>query len=189
MDKDDMNDDFEGRVTVPLKDLESQIKIDEWYELLELNGNPCQGKIHLKIQFLWSKYSFYQNLLDRLEIRRKNILESIEDLNKYFDLFITPFGLILHGGINELIENKILENDDILKKSAVNNFEQTNRLSKLLRTSATNPADGLRKSNLFFNPANSNQIAWTPYVKIIMAVVLFLTLISLFDRSDFINVN
>ena len=107
-DKDEVGtDDFEGMVQIPLRELESQFKYEEWYSLTERDGSPTIGKIHLRLHFIWSKFLYYQDLKSRIDKKLEKVKELIENLNKYFELFEQPFGLIRYGEIENLFDNNI----------------------------------------------------------------------------------
>jgi hypothetical protein len=67
MDK-DLSDDDEclGQVTIPIKTLSNQMKHDLWYDLSGSKpGESSQGKIHISIQWIWSKTKYMRDIEKR----------------------------------------------------------------------------------------------------------------------------
>ena len=61
--------DFEGMVVIPIKSLDNQEKAEEVYQLKNKDGGFNSGKIRLKLQFVWSKYKFYEDLIKKKRIK------------------------------------------------------------------------------------------------------------------------
>jgi len=188
-DKDEFSvtDDFEGMIIIPLKDLESQKKIEDLYDLEERSGSKGQGQIHLKLHFTWSNFIYYQNLVQSYEKKIEVLEEKMTQINKYFELFQSPFGMIYYGGIDNLYENNILDEsfEHVRLKT------ENNKMTNLLKNSSLFPKDTLRKSNILINSIHSSfssPIIWTSFSIALMGVFLGLTIISLLERSDFLNV-
>lgn len=185
-DKSDLGYDInKGQVSLPLRDLESQTKYDDWHTLVNKEGKTTDGKIYLRIHFLWSKFTYYQNLINRIEKKLTSLNEQMNELNKYFDLFKTPFGLILYADIEELLEKKLLQKSD-------DNFAQSRR--SVFLNAGHSPRNNTGRFSVFTNESlmkgmgYTKNFNWTLMIRVLMGTFIFTTLASLLERSDFLNV-
>jgi hypothetical protein len=111
-DKDLGADDYLGGVEIPLKDLEHMQKSDTWYDL-SINGSAeGNGQVRLRIQYVWSRYKYFSDNYNKTDFQIMRLQEDIHELNRYFELFNKPFGIILYGEIEGIIEKRILERSE-----------------------------------------------------------------------------
>jgi hypothetical protein len=105
-------DDYEGGFEIPISQFEDQMKHDCWYNL-KLNGeNEGNGQIRFRIQYIWSKYRYFADNYEKTDKQLRQLEDDIQELNRYFELFQKPFGIILYGEIDNIIEKKILDRSD-----------------------------------------------------------------------------
>ena len=62
-------DDIQGSISLPLINLDNQTLIDQWFELSTANQTE-EGQIRLRLQLIWSKFTYYQNLVKNSEENR-----------------------------------------------------------------------------------------------------------------------
>lgn len=79
---------------------------------------------------MWSKFAYYQDLLNKSEKKLNKVKADIDEINRYLELVEKPYGLLLYRDIEALIEkNKELDKEDDIKGSrksvtgAVDNFK------------------------------------------------------------------
>ena len=106
------SDDYEGGVNLHLKDLAHQNKIDQWYNLNFNNDNSSNGQIHLRIQYIFSRYKYFTDLFDKTTAQIERIKLDIEELNRMFELFEKPYGIIIYGEVEDIVEKRILERSE-----------------------------------------------------------------------------
>ena len=81
--------------------MDNQTLIDKWYELSTSSGRTEEGQIRLRLQLIWSKFIYYQNLVKISEEKIDKIRNELTELDKYFELFNTPFGILLYCEIDQ----------------------------------------------------------------------------------------
>lgn len=114
--------DFEGKVSIPLSDLEDQKKSDRWHELS--NEEEKTGYLRLGLHFIHSKYRYFSDLYNTTNEQIISLQNDISELNRYYDLFEKPFGIILYGEVESITEKRILERGE-----DVSTYMNTNRKS------------------------------------------------------------
>ena len=60
------NDISQGSVEMIMKDLCDQQKYEGWFSLIDDKEQPTQTQIRLRIQFIWSRYVYFQGKNFRL---------------------------------------------------------------------------------------------------------------------------
>jgi hypothetical protein len=83
--------------------------LHEKTENLENTSNPT---IDISLQFVWNKLKYYTDNFNEIEMKISLIKKHIEELNYYCESFNKPFGLIVSGNLNSLLEKNILANDN-----------------------------------------------------------------------------
>jgi len=59
-------DDFEGEVTIPLSLLKDQMKHDQFFQLHDKNPkDKWQGRVHLGLQWIWSRARYLEDLVNQ----------------------------------------------------------------------------------------------------------------------------
>jgi Ca2+-dependent lipid-binding protein len=118
--RDTFSDGKLGSISIPLSDLEDQIKIEKEYDLT-LNGEETEGKLRLRMQFLYSRYKYFSDNHVKTEQQIQRLQEDITQLNKYFELFEKPFGILIYGEIDSILDRRILQRSDDLASYAASN--------------------------------------------------------------------
>jgi len=101
--------------------LESQTKEEKEYNLVVNGEGEGNGRIRLRLQFLYSRYNYFSNNFTKTEAQIIRLQEDITELNRLFELFSKPFGILLYGEINLILEKKILERSEDLASYAASN--------------------------------------------------------------------
>ena len=167
-----------GSLSIDLTDLMDQKKRTQWFDLYNSNNVVC-GKIYLKIQCIVNFKKFYQTEIENAE-KEIAVIQNAYNLTNYnLDCMKFPFGLLFVENIDDLINN--------------NPFQQANDLINILEqkkesiyTKRNNDLSEIKPtSNRRFE--KGQKIILNPLTKILMYCFIFLTLISLLERSDFIN--
>lgn len=105
-------DALAGEMHIDLKSLEHQHKTESWYDLVinkDPNGN---GSVRLRLQYIYSRYKYYSDNYSKTEMQIIRLQEDINELNRYFESFEKPYGIILAGEIDAIIEKRILERSE-----------------------------------------------------------------------------
>jgi hypothetical protein len=76
--------------------------------------NTINPTLLLNLQFIWNKLKYYTDNYNNVEKKIDLVKKHIEELNYYCENFKRPFGLIIYGELNTILERKILEKDEDL---------------------------------------------------------------------------
>jgi hypothetical protein len=113
-------DDYEGGIEINIEDFADQHKHDIWFNL-KLNGESSgNGQLRLRIQYMWSKYKFNTDHYNKTDLQIQRLQEDITELNRYFELFQKPFGIILYGEIDNILDKKVLERSEDVNQYLMN---------------------------------------------------------------------
>jgi hypothetical protein len=112
-DKDDVgSDDFEGGISISMSELKTQNKVDQWYDLIVDENTTDNGRIRLRLHLIWNKYKFFEDNYNKTDMQIMRLQEDINELNRLFELFEKPFGIIIYGEIVPILEKRILERSE-----------------------------------------------------------------------------
>lgn len=100
--------------------------LDKKVENIENQNNPS---IHFSLHFLWNKHKYYTDNYNEIEKKIEIIKKHIEELNFYCESFQKPFGLIVSGNLNSLLEKKILDNENDYSQIADDNRTKSKNLT------------------------------------------------------------
>lgn len=168
-----------GQASIDLVLFEHQQKTENWYSL-SMNGETPdgQGMIHLRLRYIYNWHKYYTDLVKKTEEQINRLQEDIDELDKYQDLFQKPFGIIVAGEINGIIEKRMFEkSEDVLDYIA-----STRRSIYVTRLSNGSPAKKLVHTN-----NTGNTVEWTKSNKIMLFTSLIFTLISFLARTDYFS--
>lgn len=116
-----------GTIEIKLKDFTHQHRVEK---LLPLKNSI--GTIRLRVRLFWSKLTFFQKEIINAEEKLQMATKEKRDLMRYLQVLDEPFGIIVYGEVNNIIDNDILEvpkeKEEIIEKQ---------RLSVLPRASVT----------------------------------------------------
>ena len=177
MDRDALlSDDYEGEVEIPLSILKDQMKYDQYFPLKNIDGskkgektleNPKEyyGKIHLSLQWIWSKVKYLEDIIqqwkDILAVDQKE-LQALEDqLTK----LKKPFShLEQQSDWNIREERSFSANVPVYEPNFISNI------------------DGYAEKNVFiyFDSRITRNI--------VALIYIFISIIVMFARPDFVNV-
>jgi len=174
------NDTPEGAIEIPLKNLEKQEKMDNWYDLSNSANEDC-GQIRLKFHLIWSRYQYFSDNFNRTENKINTIKKDMVDLEKYLVLFEKPFGILLFVEIDEHMNKKLWGNDE--------EYLQQTRKSFSPRMTVNKNAGGLHNAleNVFKFTLKTTNVEWNYLTKVCMYCVVIFSAMALFGRSDFLN--
>ncbi len=110
--------DFEGSVKIHLSELQDQKKVDKWLEIY--NGEEKTGYIRLGLHYIHSKYKFYSELHNNTNEQILSLQTDISELKRYYELFEKPFGILLFGEIESILDKKILERGEDVSTYMIN---------------------------------------------------------------------
>jgi hypothetical protein len=105
-------DDFIGGVTIHLKNLEDQQKVDKWFKLSVGDSNEENGQIRMRLQFVWSKFKFFEENYQKTVLQIEHLEDDFQEINRLLDLLDKPFGLLVYGEINNILDKRILERSE-----------------------------------------------------------------------------
>jgi hypothetical protein len=121
---------LQGSVQIPLRSLQNQQLIDSWYNLT-YSGRKQEAQIRLRLQLVWSRLVYYQNLVLDYDSKIMRIKIELQELEKYLDLINKPFGILLYVEIDSNLLKKIHGED-------TESFAQTSVSVNLPRFSCPN---------------------------------------------------
>lgn len=86
---------FLGNVKIPLISVLDQLKHEQFFPLLNINGeNKTQGKILLEIQWIWSKVRYLQTIVSDWEKVINEDNETVESLQVQLEKLRKPFAYL-----------------------------------------------------------------------------------------------
>ena len=118
-----------GKLYIDLVLLEHQQKSENWYTLSPIQETPIpqtketigespNGKnpsVLLRLRYIYDWQKYYTNLIKKTNEQIKRLREDIDELGKFQESFKKPFGIILAGDVNSIIDKRIFEkSEDIL---------------------------------------------------------------------------
>lgn len=68
--------------------------------------------VSINLHFIYNKLKHYTDNFNRIEAKIEIIQQHIKELNYYCENFNQPFGLVIHGEINDIIEKKFLDKEE-----------------------------------------------------------------------------
>jgi septum formation topological specificity factor MinE len=145
------NDISQGSVEMIMKDLCDQQKYEGWFSLIDDKEQPTQTQIRLRIQFIWSRYVYFQGKCEKAVESLKKLNEEIIEINKYLEMFNKPYGLILYAEILEVLNKKVFEDQDDIVYSMP---KISRNISKII--SQSHPQN--KNNQKFFSKLMINQI-------------------------------
>ena len=178
------NTDFEneliGYVDIDLVLLEHQQKTEIWYAL-KLNSDIQDeefGSIHLRLRYIYNWNKYYNDLIAKTQLQIKRLNEDIVELNKCNQLFNQPFGIILAGEINSIIEKRVFEkSEDILE------YITSERKSiYVLENSVI-----LKKPSITLNPSETNYVNFNNQSVFLIYICLILSSLEFLNRCDYLS--
>lgn len=168
-----------GQTSIDLVLFEHQQKTENWYSL-SMNGETPdgQGMIHLRLRYIYNWHKYYTDLVKKTEEQINRLQEDIDELDKYQDLFQKPFGIIVAGEINGIIEKRMFEkSEDVLDYIA-----STRRSIYVTRLSSGSPS-----KKLVHTGNTGNTVEWAKSNKIMLFTSLIFTLVSFLARTDYFS--
>ena len=118
-----------GKLYIDLVLFEHQQKSENWYTLSPIQETPVpqtketigespNGKnpsVLLRLRYIYDWQKYYTNLIKKTNEQIKRLREDIDELGKFQESFKKPFGIILAGDVNSIIDKRIFEkSEDIL---------------------------------------------------------------------------
>ena len=108
MDRDQMkSDDFEGAVTIHLRDLDDQLKHDNWYQLQAENPKePWQGKIRIELQWIYSRVEYMTEYLRRWEETLTAHKDQMNTIEQHLKRLRQPFSWLKADAVAQYYDEK-----------------------------------------------------------------------------------
>ena len=175
----DLENQLIGYVDIDLVLLEHQQKTEIWYAL-KLNNDIDEqfGSIHLRLRYIYNWNKYYNDLIAKTQLQIKRLNEDIIELNKYIQLFNEPFGIILAGEINSIIEKRVFEkSEDILE------YITSERKSIYVLENS----EILRKPSITLNPSETNYVNFNNQTVILIYICLILSSLEFLNRCDYLS--
>jgi hypothetical protein len=168
-----------GYVDIDLFLYEHQQKTENWYSLKINNESPeGNGSIHLRLRYIYNWYKYYSDLVDKTQLQIKRLKEDINELNKYSNLINQPFGIILAGEINNIIEKRVFEkSEDILDY-----IFSTRKSIYVMRDSVIQ-----RKPSVTLNPSETNYVNFNRKTILLIYICLILSSLEFLNRCDYLS--
>ena len=105
----------EGHVIIPLESLKNQNKIEETYNLRTMENKKTIYSINLKIHLIWSNVEYLKSVNVKLSEKEEKLQEEYGLLVTYEELCSKPYGLLLSGEIEGVVNSNILNDDPDLE--------------------------------------------------------------------------
>ena len=118
-----------GKLLIDLVLFEHQQKSENWYTLAPAEDTTSLGfketptttgtktpSILLRLRYIYDWQKYYEGLIKKTNEQLSRLREDIEELDKYLEIIeAKPFGIIVAGEINSIIDKRIFEkSEDIL---------------------------------------------------------------------------
>jgi hypothetical protein len=128
-----------GKIVIKLKDYAHQNKVQEILKF-KVEEQEIGYVLELKISLIWSYVKLYESVIDKLELRESKFNEEYLELTKYESLIKKPFGLLLIGEYDYLINNLDVEPEigAIGRKTIIGKNPLTQSKQDFFRQSLTN---------------------------------------------------
>jgi len=133
MDRDAIgSDDLEGIVKISCKELLHQQKVEDWIGLTSETGDKEKGDLRVRIHLVWSKYQLYDDMYTKSLDQARKINNDITEIDRYLEIIVKPYGIILYGEVLNLTESKLLEKGEeaIHYLSGSRNYLATSKIAK-----------------------------------------------------------
>jgi hypothetical protein len=144
-----------GTCTIDLEQIDSnQQRVENIFPLN--NRSLIQvGKIRLKLHYVYDIISYFSYLLKNVKNKIANIESDLTNLKKFQEYYDKPFGIIMSGGIYDLI-------DDNIGTTIFDKYKDTDNLRETLRKSIIKTHGNRRFTEQLFinssNPTSNNMI-------------------------------
>jgi hypothetical protein len=116
-----------GKLLIDLVLYEHQQKSENWYTLTPAEDTALGFKetpttdgtktpsILLRLRYIYNWQKYYEGLIKKTNEQLARLREDIDELGKFQESFKKPFGIILAGDVNSIIDKRIFEkSEDIL---------------------------------------------------------------------------
>lgn len=107
-DKNSLLNNTLGKIDLNLKDYSHQNKVQETFTLKK-DDKEIGFVIVLKLSLIWSHVKLYESFINKLETRETKFNEEYLELSKFESLIKQPFGLLLTGEYDYLINHLDVE--------------------------------------------------------------------------------
>ena len=98
-----------GVCYIKLKDFKDQIRTEETIKLKEQSGSEIVGWLRLRVRVLWSKLNYFQQQIIVAENKLEMANNESNTIGNHLKLLNEPFGIIIYGEIENIIDEDILE--------------------------------------------------------------------------------
>ena len=171
-----------GYVPISLNSFTNQEKVIKWFDLHIDGSTGNNGKIYLKIQYIYSLKKYYQQ---QIEKNQKNyiFLEKNFNMTSYFkDESAKPFGIIYSGKFNEYLNTDTLKQCDEL----ISIMEKGKSVVWANRPYEDKGRDTFT-GKLAYAITGGNKVGWNKRTQFLMFLYIIITTITLLERKDFLN--
>ena len=171
-----------GYLTIPLSSLQNQEKLINWFDLKLDNSNENNGKIHLKLQYIYSLKKYYSDQLQKNQYYHDILEENYILTSNFVQLNENPFGIIYSGKIDEFLNsNKLKECDDIIEEMG------KGKSVVWAKRPYTGAARDSITDRITIAITGGGKVTWNKRIQFLMFLYIIITTISLLERSDFLN--
>ena len=172
-----------GYATIDLNSMNDQKKISRWFKLL-LNGKEGEnGEIYMRLQYIYSLKRYYE---DKIQETQRNI-QIVQSALPYIDTVLQkveePFGIIIAGEIDNLLNNNNLEKVDKL----IDEFEKNREVAFAKRNEDIERPYTEKVGQKIRETFGQKNVPWSALTTIMMGVYVTLSAISILERTDFVN--
>ena len=152
-------DNFVGQANIPLVGLKDQMEHEDWWSLVGRKGETWQGRVKLKLQWIWSKKLYLASVVQQWEAFIDEDLKSIEELK---------------GTLQKLREP----------------FDPSHMVEKLFSSMHVRTADDAFSQRIDRVTASAlgSSVDWGKFSLLMTVIFLGVTMITMFSRTDFVNV-
>jgi Ca2+-binding EF-hand superfamily protein len=160
--------DFEGQVLIPLQSIADQMKHDQFFDLHGKNPNePWQGRIHLTLQWIWSKVRYWETLVNQWKENIEFDRQDLRTIQELLDKLKEPFAIVEQDVDSVVVQRSRRPGAAMAEYGGA----MTSGITSYVETHLVSPFE------------------WGKSAQLIFGVFVTLTLISMFLRPDFVNLS
>ena len=178
-----------GKLVIDLVLFEHQQKSENWYTLTQVENTSLGFKetptttdgrtpsILLRLRYIYDWQKYYENLIKKTNEQLSRLREDIEELEKYQKLFKEPFGIIVAGEINSIIDKRIFEkSEDILDYITSTRRSVYSKPSRFSEYRKNQPIT-----------MDVNYLSFSKYERLISKICIGLCLLTFIARTNFVG--
>ena len=169
-----------------------QQRVEDEYELLSTSNESLpMCKLRIKLHYVYDTIKYFDNLYNKAARDYDIASDVLKTLLKFDQMYSKPFGLIMMGGIFDLVDMNT--SNDLFKK--ITQIEDVSpNVRQSVMTIPKKSTDKPRLTSELISSQTENIIhklktvtQWDTLTKLMIGISLFINFISLIGRNNFLN--